>query len=66
MAVKVDLFRCTGCGHCVPVCPVGVLSVIDMKCRVAEGCISCGECVDICTFCALELEEEAEGKKDSP
>ena len=48
MGVRVDLLKCVGCGSCVPVCPVGVLAVEDMKCRVREGCISCGECVDAC------------------
>jgi ferredoxin len=58
MGVKIDVTKCTGCGACTYVCPVGVLEVIDMKCRVAEGCISCGKCVNECTFMAITLEKE--------
>jgi ferredoxin len=56
MGVKVDLLKCVGCGQCTYICPVGVLSVEDMKCRVREGCISCGECVEICHWQAITLE----------
>jgi len=65
MGIKIDLQRCVGCGSCIPICPVGVLSLIDMKARVREGCTSCGACVDICTFRAIELEEQPAEKKDS-
>lgn len=57
MGIKIDTLKCTGCGACVPVCPVGVLEVIDMKCRVKEGCISCGECLDTCQWRAITLED---------
>ena len=55
MGVKVDLLKCTGCGACTLECPVGVLYVEDMKCRVMEGCISCGKCVDRCQWQAITL-----------
>ena len=64
MGIKIDRFKCTGCEACVPVCPVDVLYVEDMKCHVREGCISCGDCVDICTFNAITMEDESTGKKD--
>jgi len=63
MSVKVDLLKCTGCGACTLICPVGVLSVEDMKCRVSEGCISCGKCVDTCHWRAITLEEGKRKKK---
>jgi ferredoxin len=62
MGVKVDLLRCTGCGACTLICPVEVLTVEDMKCRVSEGCISCGKCVDVCHWRAITLED-GKGKK---
>jgi len=62
MGVKIDLLKCTGCGACTFVCPVTVLEVIDMKCRVKEGCISCGKCVNECTFKAITLEKPAKKK----
>jgi ferredoxin len=57
MGVKIDLLKCVGCGQCPYICPVGVLSVEDMKCRVREGCISCGMCVDTCHWQAITLED---------
>ena len=63
MGVKVDLMKCVGCGACTYVCPVGVLEVIDMKCRVKEGCISCGKCVNECNWKAITLEKEPAQKK---
>ena len=64
MGIKIDKYKCIGCGTCVPYCPAGVLSVVDMKCHADEGCTSCGACVDVCTFNALSLEEEEPGKTD--
>jgi ferredoxin len=66
MGIKIDKYKCTGCGTCVPYCPAGVLYVDDddMKCHATEGCTSCGACVDICTFNALSLEENNEEKQD--
>jgi ferredoxin len=63
MAVKIDTLRCTGCGACTYICPVGVLVVEDMKCRVYEGCISCGKCVDLCHWQAITLIDKPKGKK---
>ena len=63
MGVKIDLLKCSGCGSCTYVCPVGVLLVEDMKCRVYEGCISCGLCVDRCHWRAITLEDRPVNKK---
>ncbi|OGO30572.1 MAG: hypothetical protein A2Z29_11390 [Chloroflexi bacterium RBG_16_56_11] len=63
MGVTIDLLRCTGCGACTYICPVGVLSVDDMKCRVSEGCISCGKCVEQCLWQAIALEEKPMKKR---
>jgi NAD-dependent dihydropyrimidine dehydrogenase PreA subunit len=63
MGVKIDTLRCTGCGACVYICPVGVLEVEDMKCRVSEGCITCGLCVDRCQWHAITLIKEPIKKK---
>jgi ferredoxin len=64
MGVKIDTLRCVGCGACTFVCPVGVLLVEDMKCRVHEGCISCGLCVDRCHWQAITLLDEATEKEN--
>jgi NAD-dependent dihydropyrimidine dehydrogenase PreA subunit len=63
MGVKIDTTRCTGCGACLYVCPVGVLELEDMKARVNPGCISCGKCVNACAFFAITLEKEPKKKK---
>ena len=64
MGVRVDLLKCVGCESCVLVCPVGVLAVEDMKCRVREGCIDCGKCVETCQWHAITLEDKEAEKKD--
>lgn len=63
MGVRIDPIRCVGCGACTFVCPVGVLLVEDMKCRVKEGCISCGLCVDRCHWRAITLIDEIARKE---
>jgi ferredoxin len=65
MGVKIDTLKCTGCGACIYVCPVGVLEIADMKCKVNPGCISCGKCVPVCNFMAITLEKEPDKKKGS-
>jgi len=62
--VKIDKLKCTGCGGCIYECPVGVLSIVDMKCEAAEGCISCGRCVDLCHWQAITLDDTDEKKKE--
>lgn len=63
MGVRIDVLRCVGCGACTYVCPVGVLAVEDMKCRVKEGCISCGKCVEMCHWQAITLQNKKARKK---
>ena len=47
--VWVDVTRCTGCGACVEVCPVGAIALVDGKARVDdELCTGCAACVDAC------------------
>jgi ferredoxin len=63
MAVKIDTLKCTGCGACIYVCPVEVLEIDDMKCRVKEGCISCGKCLEVCSWMAITMKRESKKKK---
>jgi electron transfer flavoprotein alpha subunit len=65
MGIRVDLLKCVGCGVCIYVCPVSVLYIEDMKCRVKEGCISCGKCLDTCHWQAITLEDRQPKGKSS-
>ena len=65
----VDTARCTGCGKCVSVCPVGAMSLVsahdpaDRKRRVAKVdervCLGCGVCVKPCPQDAIILRSRA-------
>ena len=56
---RIDTLKCVGCEACIYVCPVSVLEVEDMKCRVKEGCIGCGACVDACNWRAITMVDES-------
>lgn len=66
-----DLDKCTGCGDCLPVCPVSALGLDaemlpggDMKVRgysIDLGkCYSCGACVEICPVSSLYFTKKYE------
>jgi Fe-S-cluster-containing hydrogenase component 2 len=51
----VDVARCTGCGACADVCPVGAMTLIDGKARVnEETCAGCQACVGVCPEDAIQ------------
>ena len=56
MGINFDLEKCVGCGNCVPVCPFGLLEIVDDKVRLKEGCTLCGACRDACTYDAITIE----------
>jgi electron transport complex protein RnfB len=48
--------RCTLCGECVEVCPVGAISVASGALQVdAERCIGCGHCASRCPEQAVRM-----------
>ena len=57
--IKIDLERCTGCGTCVDVCPMGVFEIENEKSTVgnADDCIICMACVTQCPNEAIEVIE---------
>ena len=43
--MKIDMHKCVGCGNCVPVCTMGVISVVDGRAQVNEDeCVECNTC----------------------
>lgn len=57
MGITIDLDKCTGCGECEPVCPFGVIELINERAQIKEGCNLCGACVDACVYDAITIEE---------
>jgi Fe-S-cluster-containing hydrogenase component 2 len=59
--VWVDAARCTGCGACVAMCPVGAMALVGGKARVdEETCIGCEACVDACPESAIQPVAQGE------
>ena len=43
--MKIDRDKCVGCGNCMPVCTMGVISVVDRRSEVnEEECVECNTC----------------------
>ena len=56
--------NCTGCGACVEMCPVGVISLNDAERPVwSRGCEHCMRCVNHCPFDAIEVGRLTRGKR---
>lgn len=47
--------KCTSCGCCIEICPVGAISFLDSKKAYIDQakCIGCGECLCACKFDAI-------------
>ena len=41
----------------MPVCPFGLLDVVDGVVTLADGCTLCGACVDACDFEVISIED---------
>lgn len=58
--IYVDDDKCSGCGTCVDVCPVGVYELDTdagkTKRKAEDECIECQACVDQCPEHAIQIE----------
>ena len=60
MSIRIESEKCTGCGRCVDVCPLGIIELVDDIAQIGEGCNLCGACRDACTFEAIIIEMPVE------
>jgi NAD-dependent dihydropyrimidine dehydrogenase PreA subunit len=58
--IQVDVEKCTGCGTCVDVCPVGVYELQNEKSVPVniEDCLICRACEMECPEGAIQVIEE--------
>jgi NAD-dependent dihydropyrimidine dehydrogenase PreA subunit len=57
--IRIDLDKCTGCGTCVDVCPVGTFELRDNKSSAVnvDECLVCRACETQCPENAIEVIE---------
>ena len=55
---KTDLSKCTNCGACARLCPMGAIDPKDVS-SVPGTCIKCQRCVRKCTKGAKYFDDEA-------
>ncbi len=61
MKAIVDPKKCSVCGVCADVCPVGAITVKEDSIDVSDDCTLCSMCVDTCEFGAICLPEVGSG-----
>ncbi|HEX2967656.1 MAG TPA: [Fe-Fe] hydrogenase large subunit C-terminal domain-containing protein [Bacteroidales bacterium] len=58
-ALTVHKEKCTGCTHCISVCPTQAIRIRGGKARIyADRCVDCGECYKACPPSAISVEQD--------
>ncbi|MFN8206257.1 MAG: [Fe-Fe] hydrogenase large subunit C-terminal domain-containing protein [Bacteroidales bacterium] len=58
-ALRVQEDICTGCSHCLRVCPTDAVRIRNGKSHISENkCIDCGECYRACPVSAIHVEQD--------
>jgi iron only hydrogenase large subunit-like protein len=58
-ALKVLDDVCTGCTHCMKVCPTNAIRIRDGLARISDNhCIDCGECYKACPVHAIIVDQD--------
>lgn len=55
--MRVDPEKCKGCGFCVEVCPLEVVSLEEKIATISMGCVDCQACVKVCPAGAIVRDE---------
>ena len=56
--IEVNLELCNGCTKCQKACPFAVITVIDKKAQIGDGCTMCGACEQVCPEEAITIERK--------
>jgi iron only hydrogenase large subunit-like protein len=58
-ALKIEKGACTGCFHCMNICPTEAIRVREGKAELLEHrCIDCGFCLRVCPVNAIHVEQD--------
>lgn len=55
--------KCTACGVCIRICPVGNISMTNGKVTFGDNCSQCMGCIQWCDNHAIDFQRKAENRK---